>query len=245
MSAVVRKIQPDIKHVPEQWDAANPASSAWVAASAGSGKTRVLANRVIRLLLDGAPPQNILCITYTRAGAAEMADRITKDLSTWAVCPLGELQESLRELLQRDAKQSEITLARQLFARMLDCPGGLRIKTIHSFCQELLQRFPLEASVAPHFNLLDETEARAWQHDAFNALMAEAAADREGALYRSLRVFLSRYKLPTLQELMREFLSNRERFETALQTAGSLPVLAKAVHDFYNVPETASVYSIF
>jgi ATP-dependent helicase/nuclease subunit A len=141
-----------------QREASDPASSVWVNASAGSGKTSVLTKRVTRLLLAGVAPEKILCLTYTRAGAAEMSNRITKMLGKWAVCEDDELDTDLFALQDYEADMRQRTEARRLFARVLSCPGGLRIRTIHSFCQEVLSRFPIEAGLPPHFTLIDEQE---------------------------------------------------------------------------------------
>ncbi len=134
-----------------QREASDPKSSVWVGASAGSGKTTVLTSRVMRLLLDGVKPHKILCLTFTRAAAAEMANRLTKKLSLWATCSEEELRESLANLQGAPATEKEVREARRLFARVLSCPGGMRIRTIHAFCQEILGRFPVEARIAAAF----------------------------------------------------------------------------------------------
>ena len=139
--------------------AADPGASAWVAASAGTGKTKVLTDRVVRLLLAGAAPERILCLTFTKAAAAEMATRIAGRLSAWAVAPEPKLRQDLEALNARLPEQDTVIRARRLFARVLDCPGGIRIQTIHGFCQSLLQRFPLESGLSPHFHVLDEQSA--------------------------------------------------------------------------------------
>src|SRR5690606_13877484 len=136
--------------------AASPEVSAWVAASAGSGKTQVLTDRVLNLLLEGTPPGRILCLTFTKAAAAEMAIRLGERLRHWATQPDRELEKSLFDLTGAPVEPELVARARRLFARVLDAPGGIPIQTIHSFCQSLLARFPLEAGVVPHFELLDE-----------------------------------------------------------------------------------------
>lgn len=142
-----------------QRTAAAPDASAWVAASAGSGKTKVLSDRVLNLLLDGTPPEKILCLTFTRTAAAEMANRITEILARWATAEESALEADLTALSGKtpDAKTTE--KAKRLFARLLDAPGGMNIMTIHGFCQSLLKRFPVEAGVSPQFDVLDEQGA--------------------------------------------------------------------------------------
>lgn len=134
--------------------ASDPTVSAWVAASAGSGKTKVLTDRVLRLLLAGNDPSKILCLTYTRNAAAEMQNRLAKRLSDWATISDEDLSKQLEQIDSND-ENSRIE-ARKLFAKMLDTPDGLKIMTIHSFCQSLLKRFPIEAGVSPEFQVMDE-----------------------------------------------------------------------------------------
>ena len=141
--------------------AANPKKSVWVGASAGTGKTKVLSDRVLRLLLEGADRTKILCLTYTKAAAVEMSSRIAERLSKWAVMKEEDLEEELINLygeLPDNAKETKKlkSKARQLFAILLDTPGGMKIKTIHSFCEEILKRFPLEANISPYFEIMDE-----------------------------------------------------------------------------------------
>jgi ATP-dependent helicase/nuclease subunit A len=140
-----------------QLRAARPDASTWLAANAGSGKTRVLTDRVARLLLSGSDPQNILCLTYTKAAAAEMQNRLFRRLGTWAMLPDAELRLALAELGEPvGAATGALVRARRLFAQAMEVPGGLRIQTIHAFCAGLLRRFPLEAGVTPQFSEMDD-----------------------------------------------------------------------------------------
>ena len=141
---------------PAQHKASDPAASVWVGASAGTGKTKVLTDRVLRLLLGGTAPERILCLTFTRAAAAEMALRITRELARWTVDDDEALAASLKVLTGTKPSQATMDRARRLFAAVLDVPDGLKIQTIHAFCQSLLRRFPLEAGVAPNFEIADE-----------------------------------------------------------------------------------------
>ena len=134
--------------------AADPRFSTWLSANAGSGKTRVLTDRVARLLLANTDPQSILCLTYTKAAASEMQNRLFKRLGEWAMLDDNALRAEL-EKLGDDAPQS-LSHARTLFARAIETPGGLKIQTIHSFCSAVLRQFPLEAGVTPQFRELDE-----------------------------------------------------------------------------------------
>ena len=136
--------------------AADPFASVFVTANAGSGKTKVLVDRIARLLLGGSKPSAFLCITYTKAAAAEMQRRLFDRLGEWCIAD----DEKLRaELTKLDAGLVDLGRARELFAKALETPGGLKIQTIHAFCERLLARFPLEAGVAPGFDIADEARA--------------------------------------------------------------------------------------
>ncbi|MEN8836682.1 MAG: UvrD-helicase domain-containing protein, partial [Celeribacter marinus] len=129
-----------------QLAAARPDRSTWLAANAGSGKTKVLTDRVTRLLLEGTPPQHILCLTYTKAAASEMQNRLFKRLGEWAMLNEDDLRHEVAKLSPHtNLDDALIRHARTLFARAIETPGGLKIQTIHSFCGGLLRRFPLEA----------------------------------------------------------------------------------------------------
>ncbi|WP_170382361.1 double-strand break repair helicase AddA [Ruegeria atlantica] len=143
-----------------QVQAARPDASTWLAANAGSGKTRVLTDRVARLLLNGVQPQHILCLTYTKAAASEMQNRLFKRLGKWAMLDNNELEAELVELGVTGAiDPNRLAQARTLFARAIETPGGLKIQTIHSFCASLLRRFPLEAGVSPQFSEMEDRAA--------------------------------------------------------------------------------------
>jgi len=155
-----------------QIDAALPNRSTWLSANAGSGKTRVLTDRVALLLLQGVMPQRILCLTYTKAAASEMQNRLFKRLGTWAMMPDDALTTSLLHLgVARGTVNSEtLRDARRLFAKAIETPGGLKIQTIHSFCASLLRRFPLEAEVSPGFAEMDDRSARLLRADVLETM---------------------------------------------------------------------------
>ena len=159
--------------VTAQRRAARPDASSWVSANAGSGKTRVLTDRVARLLLAGTPPQRILCLTYTKAAAAEMQNRLFRTLGGWAMLDDVGLRTALRTLGEPgdSIAPERLGRARTLFAQALETPGGLRIQTIHAFCESLLRRFPLEAGVAPQFAVLDDRAARALRERVLDTLV--------------------------------------------------------------------------
>jgi ATP-dependent helicase/nuclease subunit A len=158
---VAERAAPLIRLAGAQKLASDPGELIWLSASAGTGKTQVLSSRVLRLLLKGAAPETILCLTFTRAGAAEMANRIQATLARWVRLKSADLGAQLVALGEEPTAE-RIDHARTLFAQVLDSPGGgLRIQTIHAFCQTLLAGFPAEAGLAPGFRPLEGREEAA------------------------------------------------------------------------------------
>jgi ATP-dependent helicase/nuclease subunit A len=151
---MARRLHPLAQLQRDQALAADPSAHAALSASAGTGKTHVLTGRVLRLLLAGAAPETILCITFTKAAAAEMANRIGDRLAAWVRMKDSDLRHDLFALGEQTDPVT-MQLARRLFARVLEAPGGLRIQTIHSFAQTLLASFPAEAEITPGFQPLD------------------------------------------------------------------------------------------
>jgi ATP-dependent helicase/nuclease subunit A len=166
--------------------ASNPAHSAWVSANAGTGKTFVLARRVVRLLLADVAPERILCLTFTKAAAAEMQARVFAKLSEWVTAGDAKLRSSIAELLPHASTPDDLSRARRLFARALETPGGLKVQTIHAFAERLLQRFPLEAGIAPGSQILDEAAARALMRESIDQCLADAARASDGELRQAL-----------------------------------------------------------
>lgn len=193
-----------------QVQAAHPTASTWLSANAGSGKTRVLTDRVARLLLGGVEPQHILCLTYTKAAASEMQNRLFRRLGEWAMKPDDALRAALSELGE-GARLDAGTLAqaRRLFARAIETPGGLRIQTIHSFCASLLRRFPLEAGVSPGFTELDDRTARLLRDEIVEDLADHLAPDVIAALARA-------WTGEDFGTLVHQIVGHRARFERPL-----------------------------
>jgi ATP-dependent helicase/nuclease subunit A len=170
--------------------ASDPSASAWVSANAGTGKTAVLVKRVLRLLLAVFKPESILCLTYTKTAAAEMQNRLLEVLSNWATLPPDALRAELAALVRRAPDEEELRIARRLFARALEAKGGLKIHTIHGFCERLLQRFPLESQVTPHFSVLDERKQELLRRAAFDAAVTRAAEEKDSALGKALATLI-------------------------------------------------------
>ncbi len=187
MSSKTARIAEVLAHTTRlQRDAADPRASVWVSANAGTGKTHVLTQRVLRLLLTGTAPERILCLTYTKAAAAEMSTRVFDTLAGWVGLSEAELTATLATLLGTQPATSELALASTLFTRAIETPGGFKVQTIHAFCERLLQRFPLEAGVSPGFEILDDATARALLRGAIDETLDDATADRDAPLGRAL-----------------------------------------------------------
>ncbi len=208
--SAVRDTDPNVL----QRRASDPSQSVWVAASAGTGKTKVLTDRVLRLLLPrpdgtpGTPPHRILCLTFTKAAANEMLLRVGKILGEWAVISEEELTKDLHALCGRAPDPVMIAAARRLFSTVIDAPGGLKIMTIHSFCQSVLSRFPVEANLPPQFKVIDEAPARLLMNDARDQVITHARHhpdDPAGqALYALAAVMNEEQFAYAIQDLCRE-----------------------------------------
>ena len=194
-----------------QQRAANPRTSAFVAANAGSGKTKTLVERVARLLLHDARPEAILCVTYTKAAAAEMQRRLYHQLGGWAVMEDEALAARLVDLGETPDEHSLLDLAkaRRLFARALETPGGLKIQTLHAFCEKLLRRFPLEAGVSPNFKVLEDVAAAEVSAAARDALALHAAAHPDGMIAAAYAHFAVELAIGDFEGLLKTFETER------------------------------------
>ena len=193
--------------LPPQVQASDPAVDVVVTANAGSGKTSTLVSRVARLLLHGARPEAILCVTYTKAAAAEMQRRLFERLGGWAVADDRTLR---RELEAIGEATGDLPDARKLFARALETPGGLKIQTIHAFCEQLLRRFPLEAGVTPGFIVLEDAAQREVSAQARERLAEGALADAEGRLGLAYAHLSAELDLRTFEAMLASFEVQRE-----------------------------------
>jgi ATP-dependent helicase/nuclease subunit A len=212
----VRSLQADLERTKRaQREAADPRASAWVSANAGTGKTHVLTQRAQRLMLSGTIPERILCLTYTKAAAAEMSKRVYDTLARWVTMPEDDLRAALRDLGDRDPTDEEMARARTLFTAAIETPGGLKVQTIHSFCERLLQRFPLEADVAPGFSILDDATTHLLQREAIDAVLRSASGDPTSPEGRALHSAIRYAGDERFDELLREALAERRWLEQA------------------------------
>ncbi|WP_336605069.1 double-strand break repair helicase AddA [Phenylobacterium aquaticum] len=214
--------------------AADPGLSVFVTANAGSGKTKTLIDRVARLLLAGAEPETILCVTYTKAAAAEMQRRLFGLLGDWSVYDDARLSARLAELEGREVEsydRERLSAARALFARALETPGGLKIQTIHAFCEKLLRRFPLEAGVSPGFRVMDDAASAAVAAAARKAV-ARHALKGEGAVAEAYARFSVALDYQSFQSMFAAFEAQRGRLTAYLEAQGGF---AGAVADVWRV----------
>ena len=187
---------------------AQASASAWVSANAGSGKTYVLVTRLVALMLSGVAPEKLLCLTYTRSAAAEMQERLFALLSDWTLMSDAKLTAEIEARLEMTPDAQTLRLARTLFARALETPGGLRIQTIHGFCESVLKRFPIEAGLSPQFKLLDEQQARAMQADLVRAQINTDNPERRVSIARLTRHLAE----DAMARLAGDILNHRDKF---------------------------------
>ncbi|HIC80002.1 MAG TPA: double-strand break repair helicase AddA, partial [Kiloniellaceae bacterium] len=226
-----------------QRQAADPAASVWVSASAGSGKTKVLVDRVLALLLSGNDPGKILCLTFTKAAAAEMANRLSERLAGWVTAEDAALRTSVEGLLQGKAEDTVLRRARALFARVLDTPGGIKILTIHAFCQSLLGRFPLEASVAPHAQVLDEHEAAELLESARLEVLSQAL-EGQGRLSDEIGLLTAHLQEERFTEVVQKLIHERARFAALCEARGGVDRLALDVFALLGVGPDDTVQAV-
>ena len=229
---------------PAQHQASDPAASVWVGASAGTGKTKVLTDRVLRLLLGGTAPERILCLTFTRAAAAEMAIRISRELAEWTVADDETLARALAALTGGRPSRVTCDRARRLFATVLDVPDGLKIQTIHAFCQSLLRRFPLEADVAPNFEIADERMSAALLGTARARLLHAARPEVDDAIAAHLAAMTAVVGEEGFGALLADVSGARDRFAAVMARHGSTAGAIAALRARLGVAERTTADSV-
>ncbi|MFC4726281.1 double-strand break repair helicase AddA [Glycocaulis abyssi] len=211
--------------------AADPRASVFVEANAGSGKTRVLVDRVARLLLEGVSPDRILCVTFTKAAAGEMQTRLFRKLGDWSVMGDEQLQAQLKDLTGEDADTDPRRLAeaRKLFARALETPGGLKIQTLHAFCDSLLRQFPLEAGLPPGFSTQEDAQSARVRLEAERAVYLDARRDPAGRLARAIEEITVRAGPTGFEAVFKKAAHDRHRLSDLFEQAqGDGPLIAAA-----------------
>ena len=213
----------------DQAAASDPHRHVWLSASAGTGKTHVLSARVFRLLLRGVDPAAILCLTFTKAGAAEMAERVASRLARWVRLPTADLKADLFALGEDVNDAALLARARTLFARVLDAPGGgVRIQTIHGFCQSLLAGFPVEAGLVPGFRPLEAREEAGMAREALAELLVEEQRSGSTRIGDAIAAMSLRMGEGAAENFLRECARNPQAM--AELPSGIQPFLRRAFH---------------
>src|SRR6476660_1321986 len=209
--------------------ASDPAASAFVSANAGSGKTHVLVQRVIRLLLNDVASEKILCITFTKAAAANMAERVFSTLGHWVTLDDAALDAAIREAGIAHPTARLRKSARKLFACALETPGGLKVQTIHALCTRLLQQFPFEANVPARFSVIDERDQTDMMERANLGVFLEASRNPESATGRALMTAMASAADVTFKDVVREACLSRDHFMAWTDAAGSAQAAAAQI----------------
>jgi ATP-dependent helicase/nuclease subunit A len=218
----------NFKPIKEQIQASAPQSNIWVTANAGSGKTSVLTSRFIRLMLDGARPEKILCITFTNAGAAEMREKIFNKLSTLALLPLENRKSELSQLLGDIATDKQAKQLQELYLKIIDRPDKIRILTIHSLCQHLLKKFALEAGVQPYFQVIDELAQNELITESQNRLFSLKLYSKDGKkqyaeeIVNAIKDIAKTHSETTIREAISAMLKKGHRFLQVIEAHESL-----------------------
>ncbi len=237
-----RPIPPAVRDA--QTRASNPAASSFVSANAGSGKTHVLVQRVIRLLLDDVPPEKILCITFTKAAAANMAERVFTTLGHWVTLDDAALDAAIKDVGIAHPDRRLRNAARKLFASALETPGGLKVQTIHALCTRLLQQFPFEAAVPARFAVLDERDQAEMMERANLKVFLEAARNPDSPTGRALTTAMANAADVTFKDVVREACLSRDHFMAWTDAAGSVEVAAREMAGALGVTERDAIDDI-
>jgi len=214
-----RPIPPAVRDT--QARASDPSASAFVSANAGSGKTHVLVQRVIRLLLSDVAPEKILCITFTKAAAANMAERVFTTLGHWITLDDAALDAAIVEAGLPHPTDKLRLRARELFACALETPGGLKVQTIHALCTRLLQQFPFEANVPARFSVLDDRDQTEMMERANLAVLLDASREPDSAAGRALNIAMASAADVTFKDVVREACLSRDHFMAWTDAAGT------------------------
>ena len=224
--------------------ASDPAASAFVSANAGSGKTHVLVQRVIRLMLAGVPPEKILCLTFTKAAAANMAERVFTTLGHWVTLDDDALDAAIRDAGITHPTAPLRKSARELFASALETPGGLKVQTIHALCTRLLQQFPFEANVPARFTVLDDRDQTEMMERASLGVMLDASRAPDSAIGRALLAAMASAADVTFKDVVREACLSRDHFMAWTDAAGSADAAAAQVSAVLGVIADDSIEDI-
>ena len=220
--------------------AADPVGTRLASANAGSGKTRVLVDRVSRILLSETQPEKILCLTYTKAAASEMQSRLFDKLGDWSILPEAELRQALVKLLPDGEALPELSTARTLFAKALETPEGLKVQTIHAFCERILSRFPIEAGILPGFEPIDDADMRGLRDGVRDDIYRAAEEDIEGELNQALQILTAEKADQTMDDLFKWMANSPEKIRGWIKSGGTQKLAV-----LLGLPEGAEAESIY
>jgi ATP-dependent helicase/nuclease subunit A len=237
-----RVIPPDVRRV--QIEAADPDLSAFVSANAGSGKTHVLAQRVINLLLRGVDPAKILCITFTKAAAANMANRVFGTLAEWTTLDDDALDKRILLSTGKKADAGQRARARRLFASALETPGGLKVQTIHAFCTRLLHQFPFEANVAARFTVLDEASTTQLLDQLTLQVLLEASTQPDSALGKALATAIVVSADQTFKDVIGDAIRKRDALSAWITRTGSVDKAIAELSASFGIDPTDTLESL-
>ncbi len=226
-----------------QNSASNPLKSVFVPASAGSGKTKVLTNRVLRLLLSGVSAEKILCLTFTKVAADEMQKRIFTELERWAIISEKDLIQSLFTLNNKEPSSREVKKARQLFIYLLDSNNGLQISTIHSFCQSIIKKFPLEAQTSPNFTIIDTNTEEQLLLQARKQVLLTALTNK--TLAEKINLISAKLNEDSFLSITSEIINKRQLFLNLIEDYSTIENLNKAIYNQLNVKAVEDQNTIF
>lgn len=220
-----------------QRQASDPAASVWVTASAGTGKTKVLTDRVLRLMLSGAAPESILCVTFTTAASALMTIRIREELSQWATMDKAALAERLEKLTGEKPDAQTQARARQLFAEFLDASNGMRIQTIHALAQDMIRRFPIESGIPPYFEVMDDQTASDLLRDARAQVLRDVQKNPNTPLAQAVRMVTPEVAEDDFVNLIGELTYRRGELLSIFARKGGLEETIESVYSYLDAPE--------
>ena len=224
--------------------AADPERSVFVSANAGSGKTHVLVQRVINLLLRGENPSKILCVTFTKAAAANMATRVFDTLAEWTALDDSALDARIKLATGKLPDAGQRARARRLFANALETPGGLKVQTIHAFCTRLLHQFPFEADVAARFEVLDEATTAQLLNQLTLEVLLKGATEARSALGKALDTAITAAADVTFKEVISETIVKRDLIAKWTARAGGVQQAIDELSRAFNLGPGDSVAAV-
>ncbi len=226
-----------------QQQASNPENSVWVFASAGSGKTKILTDRVLRLLLLGVSPEKILCLTFTKAAASEMQERINHNLADWISCDEEKLQKKLFELSGKTPTNHEIKKAQSLFIKILDSEAKLKIQTIHSFCQTLMKIFPFEAKITPNFEVIEQAQEKLLLKQAQKEILEQAVSNP--ILQNLVTKINAKLHEESFSELVFELLKHKDKLKELKEYFFSIEGVIDEIYKNFSINKNDNEETIF